>query len=1017
MATTELRLLGESVIVTPKARITSSAPHLFGLMLLLTLEPPGSLSRRQIQALLFRSPDGRSASHNLRQLLYRIRRAGLTIDERGGVLTLQGAHTVTPIQLLRARSPEQRSGLTPGALVPLPGWAPKLPPAFVDWLDERRSAIRRQVVNRLAGLLLELEPDHVASSYSRAEALSMLRRQQEALDVVDRALRNAAIPHVRDELQKFRGRIERQPVSRVQPRLHGRQDCMAFLWDQWEQCRASARLVVLLGAPGMGKTRVADELSAAARLRGVTVIQHRCEGSARAYPLSLFAQVLPELRAKRGSLGAAPAHVAVLERLRPSNATSAYEIPRGESLQALRTEIQDALIDVIEAVSAEAPLLLIVDDAHLLDRSSAAILRALSTARNSAHLMVLACCRPTAEAQQLLAPSERSASFPLAPLEASDSRALLAELTGHLHWSNEHFETCLREAEGIPFYLNAISRVEPAAREAGSHGFDVQSLGASSYFSLDAAARLVLESCLLLGSLATLERLRSITELDEIGLIGAVRTLEERGVVSLVDDQLRGPHALLEAVILGLIPPGVLRLLRLRVASKLAAECEAQGYSMPLALAAAENWLAAGDEAAAVHVLLKCATHIAALAEPAEAVTLLTKVPTTALKPRNQAALLDHQARYAAAANMQQAVPLLLRRRLQLAKDLRQPPADIAALELRLVTADTFVGVDTSNALTSLRTIVSDPGSGEHHRLEAITQMLIIADADYDVESAHSLYLLVERSSPTALASLAGQQAQLVFQTAFGDQRRALQLATEITERIPSATDDAACRRVRRHTAYALSRLLELDRASSLLLADYHFVSTRGLKFESLFIASLLSDIALSRGELGDAERWFDVMKSMTTQGNSTTTVPVTGYYHAGALLAMLAGRYQEAESLIEVPENEDARMRCARYVASRLALRLRLNVLRGDHIDTELVASLRELYDRGRVLGGQDSIVEALWCALLLREGPQRASEFLSEYLRHHRRERGSPEWLLRHRTSADDAWQDVMLESPIGG
>lgn len=1009
------------------ARITSAASHLFGLMLLLALEPSGTLSRRHIQALLFGTAGGRSASHNLRQLLYRIRRSGLTLDERGGALALNGARIVTPLQLLRSRSPEQRSRLTATALVPLPGWAPKLPPAFVDWLDEQRHGMRRQVlecltldigrakagsdwqlVNRIAALLLDLEPDHVASSYARAEALSMLCRRQEALDVVDRAVRNSGIPHVRAELQKFRGRIERQPMSRVQPRLHGRQDCMTFLWDQWEQCQASARLVVLLGPPGIGKTRVADELSAAARLRGVTVIQHRCEGSARAYPLSLFAQVLPDLRAKRGSLGATPAHLAVLERLRPSNPTSPYEIPRGESLQALRTEIQDALIDVIEAVSAEAPLLLIVDDAHLLDRSSAAILRALSSGSNAAHLMILANCRPSAEAQHLLAPSERTASFPLAPLAPPDSRALLAELTGHLNWSSEYFETCLREADGNPFYLNALSRVEPGAQGTGSHGFDVQSLGASSYFSLDASARLVLESCLLLGSLATLERLRSITEVDEIGLIGAIRTLEERGVVSLVNDQLRGPHALLEAVILGLIPPGVLRLLRSRVAGKLAAECESQGYSMPLALAAAENWLAAGEDVAAVSLLKRGAAHVAAVGEPAVAARMLAQVGKEHLALEDRFALAIDMERYAEAAAERDLVSLALRQQLEIGPTLQLPASTMKAIDVRIIEG-TILDGDYASEVTRLRDIAADIENDATVRAKAVTQLLIICDAHLDVGLANAAYSLLGTLGNEGSARL---RAELIFHTSFGNVTRAAALAKNCLDRFPHPTDDDECRRSRRYAAMSLYRLMELPDSRRASAEDYGFAASHGFLKEALSTASMLTEIEISAGDFEAARAWFSETKRLLAGLDAHRTVPHSGYISSSTMMALLDGRYEEAEGILNYAKENIVRLDAPRFQPLCDSIRMRASLMRGDALDCRDIAALRAQFERSRSFGNQDSVAEVLWSAILLTEDTASASVFLLDYLQNHRRETGPPEWLLRHTTAADDVWQTYDID-----
>ena len=60
-------------------------------------------------------------------------------------------------------------------------------------------------------------------------------------------------------------------------RLVGRQDVMRRLLERLDQLMAGTGGVVLVsGEPGIGKTRVVDEVIAAARLRGMHVLVGRC---------------------------------------------------------------------------------------------------------------------------------------------------------------------------------------------------------------------------------------------------------------------------------------------------------------------------------------------------------------------------------------------------------------------------------------------------------------------------------------------------------------------------------------------------------------------------------------------------------------------------------------------------------------------------------------------------------------------------------------------------------------------
>ena len=68
-------------------------------------------------------------------------------------------------------------------------------------------------------------------------------------------------------------------------------------------------------------------------------------------------------------------------------------------------------------------------------------------------------------------------------------------------------------------------------------------------------------------------------------------------------------------------------------------------------------------------------------------------------------------------------------------------------------------------------------------------------------------------------------------------------------------------------------------------------------------------------------------------------------------------------------------------------------------------LASLETLYERGRKLGGQDSIVETLWCARIICDDVPAASDLLHDYLTLYRRDDSPPDWSLRFVTAADEA------------
>jgi hypothetical protein len=63
-----------------------------------------------------------------------------------------------------------------------------------------------------------------------------------------------------------------------------------------------------------------------------------------------------------------------------------------------------------------------------------------------------------------------------------------------------------------------------------------------------------------------------------------------------------------------------------------------------------------------------------------------------------------------------------------------------------------------------------------------------------------------------------------------------------------------------------------------------------------------------------------------------------------------------------------------------------------GTNMSRDEVVALRGLYDKGKHLGGQDTLVEALWCAHVLEGDTTGANLLLRDFLAH-RRERSIPE------------------------
>ncbi len=187
------------------------------------------------------------------------------------------------------------------------------------------------------------------------------------------ALRNA-MADVLDEQATHSTGVSGIPVIGAGPPLVGRERELAMLHTAWGQVSTRSALVLLVGEPGIGKTRLMDELIGRVRRQHGVAARARCHVSGASLPLSPVAEWLrtPHLRhALRGLDDRWRSHV---ERLvpgpEPSHAAPARSAGQPTSIADAWQQVPfyEALVRVVAAV--ERPVLLALDDLHWCDRAT-----------------------------------------------------------------------------------------------------------------------------------------------------------------------------------------------------------------------------------------------------------------------------------------------------------------------------------------------------------------------------------------------------------------------------------------------------------------------------------------------------------------------------------------------------------------------------------------------------------------------------------------------------------------------
>ncbi|HEY3019480.1 MAG TPA: AAA family ATPase, partial [Solirubrobacteraceae bacterium] len=154
------------------------------------------------------------------------------------------------------------------------------------------------------------------------------------------------------------------------------------------------QMVFVAGEPGIGKSRLAEQLTTYAQVRGATVLWGRCYEGEGAPPYWPWMQIIrsyadghdPELLSALMGVGAADIAQMVSEiRGRLPNLP---EAPALEPEQA-RFRLFDSVTRFLVNAACQEPLFLVIDDLHCADRSSLMLLEFLAYGLRDAPLLVV----------------------------------------------------------------------------------------------------------------------------------------------------------------------------------------------------------------------------------------------------------------------------------------------------------------------------------------------------------------------------------------------------------------------------------------------------------------------------------------------------------------------------------------------------------------------------------------------------------------------------------------------------
>ena len=240
--------------------------------------------------------------------------------------------------------------------------------------------------------------------------------------------------------------------------LVGREHELGLLLESFEQTRSesSGRMATVLGAAGMGKSRLVDELVKAVEDQA-SVVRGRCLSHGRGIT---FWPIVEMVRGAAGILDDDSPQVArakisvlvddagVVERLCSAVGLSTVQFPVEETFWGVRK--------FLEALSSSRPLVVVFEDIHWAETT---LLDLIEHVQDSAETPILIVCLARPEFFDLRPGWDAldcSISMLLGPLSAGDATLIASNLLGEAELDDELEARIVTAADGNPLYVEQM---------------------------------------------------------------------------------------------------------------------------------------------------------------------------------------------------------------------------------------------------------------------------------------------------------------------------------------------------------------------------------------------------------------------------------------------------------------------------------------------------------------------------------------------------------------------------------
>lgn len=252
----------------------------------------------------------------------------------------------------------------------------------------------------------------------------------------------------------------------------GRDRDLAFLKDLWIQAKEGAGHVVLVqGEPGIGKSRLVEEIRGACEAESCYALVSRCSpyftNSALYSVINLLRRLLKISGDDSPEKALAKLKAAVGPRCElPASARDlAFALSRSQRkpngvkvvpLQPQRAQPFEAIVAFFLGLSEDKPLLLIVEDLHWVDPSTLQLLGLLVDQVPMARILVLATARPDFRPEWLA--HGHTSQLTLGRLMPTEAKSLVTALTTDTPLPESVYRDLVVKTDGVPLFIEELTR-------------------------------------------------------------------------------------------------------------------------------------------------------------------------------------------------------------------------------------------------------------------------------------------------------------------------------------------------------------------------------------------------------------------------------------------------------------------------------------------------------------------------------------------------------------------------------